>query len=72
VDIEQLPNEPQEFMYAAAALLQISPSDKQELLSRESAADLFQGVITLYKREVALARNIFSPGPSFQGAFSPN
>lgn len=72
VDIEQMPNETQEFIYAAAALLQISPSDKQELLSRESAAELLQGVTTLYKREVALAKNIFSPGPAFQGVFSPN
>ena len=72
VDFEQMPTEPQEFMYAAAALLQISPLDKQGLLSQESAAELLQGVITLYKREVALAKNIFSPGPAFQGAFSPN
>ena len=72
VDIEQLPDDPQEFIFAAAALLQVSAVDKQELLSSQDSAELLQGVIMLYRREVALANHILSPGPSLQGAFSTN
>jgi uncharacterized protein len=72
VDIDQLPADPQEFIYAAAGLLQISPADKQGLLTMETAAELLMGVTALYKREVALARTIFNPGPEVQGAFSLN
>ena len=72
VDMEEMPGDTLEFLYAAAALLQISPQDKQELLTKETAIDLLKGVIALYRREVALTGSIFSPGPAYQGAFSPN
>jgi Lon protease-like protein len=72
IDTSQLPEDPLEFIYTAATLLQITPEGKQALLARETAADLLADVIVQYRREVALARSILRPHQDFLGAFSPN
>ena len=72
IDVEQLPDEPLEFTYAAAALLQISAQNKQELLSMDTATHLLESLTTIYRREVALVKVIYSRGQEMKGAFSPN
>lgn len=72
IDVDQLPDEPLEFTYAAAALLQISAQNKQELLSQDTATHLLESLTTIYRREVALVKVIYSRGQETKGAFSPN
>jgi Lon protease-like protein len=55
-DLSQLPQSPSELAYVAAALLQISPSEKQRLLELEEMSDLVDQVHTIYRRELALLR----------------
>jgi Lon protease-like protein len=53
-DLEQLPEESLSLAYMAAAILQLSVSRKQELLSKESGDQLLLSLNDHYRRELAL------------------
>lgn len=62
--VENLPEEPVLLAYAAAALLQISTVQKQELLSIEKATTLLTELRTYYRSEIAIIKAIGQlPGP---------
>jgi Lon protease-like protein len=72
-DVKQLPDDPVQLGFMAAALLQIAPAEKQELLSVERAGTLLEHLQYLYHRETALLRTIASePGSGQIGSFSRN
>ena len=72
-DVKQLPEDPVQLGFMAAALLQIAPAEKQELLSIERAEMLLEQLQSLYHRETALLRTIVSePGSGQIGSFSRN
>jgi Lon protease-like protein len=72
-DLQQLPVEPVTLAYLAAALLQSSPSEKQELLELERAADLLVDLQTIYRRETALLDVLLAGGSQEGGLpFSKN
>lgn len=50
----ELPDDPLLLIYLSAALLQVPPREKQDLLEAESAALLLKQVQRLYRRELAL------------------
>ena len=72
LDPDELPNDPLEFTYTAASLLQISNIDKQELLSLDTAIHLLEGLTAIYRREVALAKAMLAQSQEIKGAFSLN
>lgn len=62
--VENLPEEPVPLAYAAAAMLQISARQKQELLSVEKATALLADLRTFYRSEIAILKAIGQlPGP---------
>lgn len=72
-DFQELPDDPVMLAYMAAALLQISPAQKQELLVLESADDLVERLQSMYRREIALLRVLVARGGQAQGgSFSVN
>jgi Lon protease-like protein len=72
-DIQQLPRDSIALTYLAAALLQTSPTDKQDLLETTSALDLIERVYTLYRREVPLLKlMLLQPQQETVGPFSLN
>jgi Lon protease-like protein len=72
-DPKQLPDDPVMLGFMAAALLQIAPAEKQELLSLERAEPLLEQLLSLYRRETALLQTIVSePGAGQIGSFSRN
>ena len=72
IDIYQLADEPASLAYAAAAMLQISNSKKQEILSLEEDLDLVQGMIAIFRQEIALLQVMLRKGPELEGGFSAN
>jgi Lon protease-like protein len=53
-DLEQIPDDPLTLAYVSAALLQIPPHEKQELLAQGSAVELLDSLQDIYRRELAL------------------
>ena len=73
LDLSQLPEEGVALAYMAAAVLQISPLKKQELLAMERADLLIDRLEHLYRRELALLEIVLSKNESLQaGGFSRN
>ena len=68
-DVTQVPREPEELIYLAAAAIQLPPDEKQALLVIENAAPLLRLLQAVYRRELPLMR--LSP-PADQGVFSLN
>jgi len=60
MDLYQIPDDPVTLAYMAAALLQISPSQKQTLLSFEHVTDLIVQLQGIYRRELAFLRVMLS------------
>lgn len=72
-DLPHLPDDPLMLAYMAAAILQIPPSQKQELLTRERAEDLVRDLLTIYRRESALLDVLLSKRGEEEGIpFSRN
>jgi len=69
IDISELPAEPVPLGFLAAALLRVTPTEKQSLLESSSAPLLLRRMRRLYSKEVALLRLIPA---NDQGAFSVN
>lgn len=61
-DFEQLPEEPVRLAYAAAAILQITPVQKQELLGMETAEDLLSALLPIYRREKSILNMMVAHG----------
>ncbi len=55
-DYEQLPEDPIQLAYTAAAILQITPKQKQDLLKIESASDFLSALNPIYRREKTLLK----------------
>lgn len=72
LDTRTLPESPLLVAYLSAALLQVPPLQKQQLLSIHDAHTLIKRLITIYNREVALTRNLLKSSGSEQGSFSVN
>jgi len=53
-DLQQLPDDPVALAYLAASILQIPPSQKQELLTLRRADELLTNLQTIYRREAAI------------------
>jgi len=60
LDLYQIPDDPVALAYMAATLLQISPTQKQYLLSLEHISELLLNLQSIYRRELALLRVILS------------
>ncbi len=72
-DMSQLPQDPLELAYVAAAILQISPLEKQGVLELALATDLVGKVYTLYRRELVLLQTMLAHIDRDRGmAFSRN
>ena len=72
-DLEQLPTDPLTLAYMAAAVLQIPPHRKQELLALDQAADLLRSLQDAYRRELALLPALRAQGQEgMAGGFSRN
>lgn len=72
LDTRNLPESPLLLAYLSAALLQVPPLQKQQLLSIHDAHTLIKRLITIYNREVALTRSLLKTVESEQGSFSVN
>ncbi len=57
-DLSMVPKTPPLVAYLAAVLLQVPLMDKQRLLSFENMTDMFADLHRMYRREVALLRNL--------------
>jgi Lon protease-like protein len=73
LDLSQLPQDGIALAFIAAAVLQISPLQKQELLSIERADKLLDRLQLLYRRELTLMQTVMADVKSLQaGGFSRN
>jgi hypothetical protein len=73
LDLSQLPQDGVSLAFMAAAVLQISPQQKQELLSVDRAENLIDQLLALYRRELALMGAVLADNNSLQaGGFSIN
>ncbi|HWQ84162.1 MAG TPA: LON peptidase substrate-binding domain-containing protein [Anaerolineales bacterium] len=72
LDKSHLPAEPLSLAYLAAAVLQVPPIQKQQLLSTHTAQSLIDRLNNIFKREVALTRQLVNKNGSQQGPFSVN
>lgn len=71
LDFDQLPEDGATFGYLAAAVLQISPLQKQELLAAERLDKMIERVSYYYRRELALLKVVLSQEDHLQaGGFS--
>ena len=59
--MDQLPDDPLTFVYLAATLLQMPAEQKQPLLEAPDAVSMVRGLDALYRREIALVRNLSQP-----------
>jgi len=57
-DLSMVPKTPSLVAYLAAVLLQVPLNDKQQLLSFENMTEMFADLHRMYRREVALLRNL--------------
>ena len=72
LDMNHIPTDPLLLAYLAAALLQVSPLQKQQLLSIHDAQSLIDRLTIIYNREVPLTRQLLGGGGLQQGSFSAN
>lgn len=70
-DASQIPTEPQNLAYLAAALVQIEPERKQAFLERNQLSTLAKELHTTYREELKLLRFMPIPSPD-HGVFSLN
>jgi Lon protease-like protein len=71
--VENLPVEPVPLAYTSATLLQVSPRQKQELLSIEQATALLAELRTIYRSEIAILKAIGQlPGPEMDEDYNPD
>jgi Lon protease-like protein len=66
IDTSQIPSDPEELSYLAAAILQVSLETKQTMLSARKASNLLNYLTGVYKRELRLIPR------QDMGSFSPN
>ena len=66
IDTSQIPSDPEELSYLAAAILQVSMETKQTMLSARKASNLLKYLTGVYQRELRLIPR------QDMGAFSPN
>jgi len=73
ISLDQLPQDGVSLAFLAAAVLQISPLQKQELLSVEQAGKLLSRLQRLYRRELTLMQTVMTDVHNLQaGGFSRN
>jgi uncharacterized protein len=60
LDPQQVPRDPHVLAYLAAVLLQVPPTQKQDLLAVEGVAEMLDDMHTMYRREVALLQAMLS------------
>jgi Lon protease-like protein len=66
-NVKRLPNDPLEFAYLSAFLLQTPSSQKQALLEIDQGTQLMEEIRNIYRREVTLLKNLIAveePGES--------
>ncbi len=66
IDASQIPSDPEELSYLAAAILQVSLETKQSMLGARKASNLLKYLAGVYKRELRLIPR------HDMGTFSPN
>ncbi len=66
IDATQIPSDPEELSYLAAAILQVSLETKQSMLGARKASNLLKYLADVYKRELRLIPR------QDMGTFSPN
>lgn len=66
IDTSQIPSDPEELSYLAAAILQVSLETKQTMLSARKASNLMRYLTDVYQRELRLIPR------QDMGTFSPN
>ena len=71
-DAQQLPQDPVALAYVAAALLQVPPEQKQQLLALDRAEELLVSVQSAYRKELALLQATLSGHSAQMGSFSQN
>lgn len=71
-DINQIPAEPVDIAYLAAALLHTPLIEKQAILSIEHANVLLANLCDIYRREIALLKAVLTKGIESSGPFSNN
>jgi Lon protease-like protein len=59
-DVQQLPEDPVALAYLAASILQIPPTQKQELLALRKADELLASLQAIYRREAAFLEVMLS------------
>lgn len=67
LDPQQLPRDPHVLAYLAAVLLQVPPTQKQDLLAVEGVAEMLDDMHAMYRREVALLQAMLSGSPGGNG-----
>jgi Lon protease-like protein len=72
LDAGQLPADPVALALVAATLLQVPQRQKQGLLAADSTVDLLIAMRALYRREVALVKEMLAQDVEDQGSFSLN
>lgn len=70
--IQQMPTEPAELAYMAAALLQLDVAQKQEILSTNDRVELLRTLVRHYRRELVLLGTLLAKGVPQSGSFSTN
>lgn len=58
VEPDQIPEDAEGLIYLAAALIQLSPEDKQALLAIDRASDLTRALVRVYRRELAIMKHM--------------
>jgi Lon protease-like protein len=72
IDETQIPSEPISLAYTASALLQVSPIQKQQLLSIHDDFNLLKELNKLYRREIIILKSLLIKPDREQGPFSNN
>jgi uncharacterized protein len=67
LDPQQLPRDPHVLAYLAAVLLQVPPTQKQDLLAVEGVAEMLDDMHAMYRREVALLQAMLAGSPGGNG-----
>lgn len=68
LNLLQLPEDPMMLIYLSAALLQISPYEKQPLLESETAAHMLRRLQLIYRRELAILPGLLEVPSTQAGA----
>ena len=71
-DMGSLPQDPISLIFYAAALVQVPPDQKQQLLETQDAFDLFVSLQSHYRREILLLKTMLESRIEQKGSFSTN